>query len=402
MQTAIAETLRATPLGQEADRILRSCVHCGFCTATCPTYQLTGDELDGPRGRIYLIKLLLEGDGDEALARRHLDRCLGCRACETTCPSGVRYARLLHLGQTVLGDNERRGFAERLQRMALRAVIPHRQRFNALLRFGQSLRPLLPRRLARRIPARGATDAWPRRRHARRMLLLESCAQNGASPNTNAAAARVLDRLGIEVVRVPQAGCCGALDHHLDAAAAAKVKARNNIDAWWPLLEQGAEGVLITASGCGTTVKEYGELLETDPRYRDRATRIAAVTRDISEVILDSIEHLQPATGRRVAFHAPCSLQHAQRISGTVEAILERVGYQLTPIADSHLCCGSAGPYSLLQPRMATALRDRKIGTLQAGAPEVIVTANIGCQLHLQSGTNLPVRHWIELLDEVM
>jgi glycolate oxidase iron-sulfur subunit len=402
MQTAISEAMRSTPLGREAERILRGCVHCGFCTATCPTYQLTGDELDGPRGRIYLIKSLLEGDGGEALTRHHLDRCLGCRACETTCPSGVRYGRLLHLGQELLGRRLERGAGERLRRFALRTLVPHRRAFGALLRLGQALRPLLPQPLARRVPPRAVSGPWPVARHARRMLLLESCAQGGASPDTNAAAARVLDRLGFTLLRVPQAGCCGALDDHLGAAAAAKARACRNIDAWWPHIEQGAEAVLVTASGCGTAVKEYGELLADDPHYAARAARVAGLARDVSEVVGAHAQRLAPLTDRTIAFHAPCSLQHGQGISGLAESLLQRVGYRLAPVTEAHLCCGSAGPYSLLQPVLATALRERKLDALQAGGPEAIATANIGCQLHLQGGTDLPVRHWIELLDAAM
>ncbi len=404
MQTAIVQPLRDTPVGQEADQILRSCVHCGFCTATCPTYQVTGDELDGPRGRIYLIKSLLKGHEVTSKTRRHLDRCLGCRACETTCPSGVRYNRLLDIGRAELGRRLTRPANERAKRAALRAVIPHPRRFDSLLRLGQAVRPLLPRLLARRIPPK-VHSRWPDSRpHSRTMLLLESCGQSGATPQTNAAGARVLDHLGIRLVRIGQAGCCGALSHHLDAHEEARAMARNNIDAWWPAIEDGAEAILITASGCGTMVKECGELLSDDRDYRERAARVAALAKDLSEVIS------QEADGRltserkhkRVAFHSPCSLQHGQKLNGLVERLLISSGYELTPVPESHLCCGSAGPYSLLEPLMSDTLRRRKLEALGSGEPDVIATANIGCQLHLQSGTDTPVCHWIELIDQAL
>ena len=401
MQTSIADRFRGTPEGQEADSILRTCVHCGFCTATCPTYRLLGDELDGPRGRIYLVKQLLEGHPVSRRSQVHLDRCLTCRACETTCPSGVRYARLADIGRDILERQVGRRPWERLVRRALRAVVPYPARFTPLLRAGQWLRPLLPRRLRVQVPAPRVAGVWPEPRHARRMLVLEGCVQRSATPDTNAGAARLLDALGVSLVRAPPAGCCGAMSHHLSATAEAHRFMRGNIDAWWPYLEAGAEAIVITASGCGAVVKDYGHILRGDPAYAAKAERVSALARDLSEVVarepLGPIEGV--GRGRRVAFHAPCSLQHAQGLAGAVEGILSRVGYQLTPVPDAHLCCGSAGTYSILQPQLSGRLLAEKVSALESGEPELIATANVGCQLHLETRARVPVRHWVELLD---
>ena len=401
MQTSIADRFRGTPEGEEADSILRTCVHCGFCTATCPTYRLLGDELDGPRGRIYLVKQLLEGQPVSRRSQVHLDRCLTCRACETTCPSGVRYARLADIGRDILEREVGRRPWERLVRRTLRAVIPYPARFTPLLRAGQWLRPLLPRRLRVQVPAPRVAGVWPEPRHARRMLVLEGCVQRSATPDTNAGAARVLDALGVSLVRAPQAGCCGAMSHHLSATAEAHRFMRGNIDAWWPYLEAGTEAIVITASGCGAVVKDYGHILRGDPTYAAKAERVSALARDLSEVVAQ--EPLGPiegvGRGRRVAFHAPCSLQHAQGLAGAVEGILSRVGYQLTPVPDAHLCCGSAGTYSILQPLLSGRLLAEKVSALESGEPELIATANVGCQLHLETRARVPVRHWVELLD---
>ena len=404
MQTSLSTDLLATPEGREADRILRACVHCGFCTATCPTYQLLGDELDSPRGRIYLIKQMLEGATVSRLTQGHLDRCLSCRSCETTCPSGVEYGRLLDIGRNRLEQRVVRPPGQRLARWALRRILPWPGRFTPLLRLGQGLRPLLPPGLRRKVPLRRRETPRPPLRHRRRMLLLEGCAQPGATPNTNAAAARVLDRLGIGLVSPPGQGCCGAVSWHLAAPEEGRAFMRRNIDAWWPVIEEGAEAILINASGCGVMVKEYGHILADDPEYADRARRVSALAKDLSEVLaaepLEALEARPPAAA--VAFHAPCTLQHGQRLTGVVERILERLGFELTDVADAHLCCGSAGTYSLLQPELAGRLRERKLAALQAGAPTLIATANIGCQLHLEGGAEVPVRHWIELVDEAL
>jgi len=402
MQTSLADYIRDTPQGQEADRILRACVHCGFCTATCPTYQLLGDELDGPRGRIYLMKQVLEGQEVSRKTQHHLDRCLTCRSCETTCPSGVRYGRLLDIGREVVEERVSRPLPERLLRRLLRLVLPHRRRFETLLKGGRLARPLLPRALRRLVPEARPAGDWPVVRHARRVLMLEGCVQPGLAPQINASTARVLDRLGISVIRSAQAGCCGAVSHHLSAADEAKAFMRRNVDAWWPEIEAGAEAIVVNASGCGVVVKEYGHLLADDPAYAERAARVAALAVDPGELLArEGVGPLRvgAAQRRRVAFHAPCTLQHGQKLSGLVERLLAEAGFELTGVPDAHLCCGSAGTYSILQRSLSERLRDNKLAALQSGDPAVIATANIGCLQHLQAGAGVPVVHWIELLD---
>ena len=407
MQTQLADFIRDSHQGQEADAILRSCVHCGFCTATCPTYQLLGDELDGPRGRIYLIKQVLEGQTPSRKTQLHLDRCLTCRSCETTCPSGVGYGRLVDIGRAAVETAVPRPWDERLARRLLRWLVPSRVRFGLFLGLGQLFRPLLPASLKAKVPPRRVAGPWPTAPRPRTLLALAGCAQAVATPDTNAAAARVLDRLGIRLLETPRAGCCGALPHHLGAEEEALAMMRRNIDAWWPQVEAGAEAILVTASGCGAMVKDYGALLAQDPVYADKAARIAALARDPSEVLAVELARPevalpQPGAGRKIAFHSPCSLQHGQKLPGLAEGLLTRLGYELTPVADGHLCCGSAGSYSLLQPTLARQLRDNKLASLAAGGPDCIATANVGCQLHLESGTRIPVRHWLELVDEVL
>lgn len=409
MQTRLSTTFLDTPDGQEADAILRKCVHCGFCTATCPTYQLLGDELDGPRGRIYLIKEMLEGAQPSHSTQLHLDRCLTCRACETTCPSGVRYGRLLDIGRHHVEHVVPRTMRERLLRRALLAIIPRRKRFASLVALGRMLRPLMPASLRRSVPAERQAGAWPAPRHDRRMLVLTGCVQPATAPDINAAAARVLDRLGISLIEVND-GCCGALAHHLSAQAVARERMRRNIDVWWPQIENGAEALVVTASGCGVMVREYGELLRDDPAYARKAARVSELFRDISQVAAQELanpgtplESQQPrGGGRRVAFHSPCTLQHGLKLRGIVEPLLERAGYTLTRVADGHLCCGSAGTYSLLQPQISRQLKADKLSALQADAPDLIATANIGCLMHLAAGADRPVRHWIELLAQAM
>jgi len=402
MQTALPEKLLATAEGEEANRILRSCVHCGFCTATCPTYQLLGDELDGPRGRIYLIKQLLEGEPVSRITQRHLDRCLGCRACETTCPSGVDYHRLLDIGRMHLGLRVDRSLLQNLSYRGLRLILPYAKRFGFLLRVGQTLRPLLPSGIKTKVPQRRTAGPRPTNDHKRRMILFEGCAQPAGTPNTNAAAARVLDRLGIGTVNPKGQGCCGAISQHLAAEPEALTFMRRNIDAWWPHLEAGAEALLITASGCGSMVKEYGQLLRADPDYAEKAKRVSEITFDLAEVLAkEDLSKLKLEIGvPSVGYHSPCSLQHGQQLAGLVEKILQELGFELTPVADSHLCCGSAGTYSILQPKISKQLLNNKLAALQAGTPTVIATANIGCQLHLETRAKVPVRHWIELVDE--
>ncbi len=403
MQTNLADFIKNTAEGHEADGILRKCVHCGFCTATCPTYQLLGDELDGPRGRIYLIKEALEGQPVTGKTRRHLDRCLSCRACETTCPSGVRYGRLLDIGRALVEKRAPRPVHERALRKVLRWLLPHPRRFGPCLRFGQSLAPLLPAALRRRIPERTSAGSWPEPRHARRMLCLNGCVQSSIAPGINAAAARVLDRLGVSLIPTAAAGCCGAVSHHLSARTEALDFMRRNIDTWWPRLEQGAEAVITGASACTAMVKEYGELLAGDPAYAHKAARVSELTRDLSEVIAGedlSVLEADTVVSRRVAFHSPCTLQHAQGILGTVESILDARGHRLTQVQDSHLCCGSAGTYSILQRSLSKRLRENKVVALTAGKPDLIATANIGCLLELRAASDVPVVHWIELLDQ--
>ncbi|EJM15379.1 Fe-S oxidoreductase [Pseudomonas sp. GM18] len=404
MQTNLSEQSRQLPRAEEADKILRTCVHCGFCNATCPTYQLLGDELDGPRGRIYLIKQVLEGAPATAQAQLHLDRCLTCRNCETTCPSGVDYHNLLDIGRAVIDQAVPRPASQRLLRQGLRALAPNPNLFRTLLQIGATFRPLLPRGVEAKLPHDlPAAGERPAPRHARRVLMLEGCVQPGLSPNTNAAAARVLDRLGISVISTPEAGCCGALDYHLDAQAMGLERARRNIDAWWPHLENGAEAIVQTASGCGAFIKDYAHLLERDPAYAAKARRVSELALDLVQVLADEpLERVCAATDRRIAFHCPCTLQHAQKLGGAVEAVLTRLGFNLTAVPDSHLCCGSAGTYSITQPQLARQLRDNKLNALESGHPEVIATANVGCQSHLNSAGRTPVRHWIELVDQVL
>jgi glycolate oxidase iron-sulfur subunit len=409
MQTNLADFIRGTPDGNTADAILRKCVHCGFCTATCPTYQLLGDELDGPRGRIYLIKQLLEGAAVTAKTQRHLDRCLTCRACETTCPSGVEYHRLVDIGRAVVAERVARPAGQRLLRAALREFLPRAWLFGPAYRLGQFFRPLLPASLKAKVLPAQKSVPLTRRAHPRRMLMLAGCVQPAMSPNINAATARVLDRLGIAVIEAEGAGCCGAVRLHLDDHDGARTDARRNIDAWWPHIEAGAEAIIVTASGCGAHVREYAHLLEHDADYATKAARVTLLARDVAEVLAAEqaalralLEKSVPATRRKLAFHAPCSLQHGLKVRGTVEEILQAAGFELTPVADAHLCCGSAGTYSVLQPELSLKLRDNKLGCLTAGAPEAIASANIGCIAHLQSGTPTPVLHWIELLDQTL
>jgi glycolate oxidase iron-sulfur subunit len=407
MQTSFSPGMLDNPDVAEIDAILRSCVHCGFCNATCPTYQLLGSELDGPRGRIYLIKEMFETGQASDKTRLHLDRCLTCRSCETTCPSGVRYGRLVDIGRETVEHLAPRSFAEKLLRKSMLAVIPYTARMSVALKLARVFRPLLPQQLQKKIPSKQIASITPATLHTRRMLVLDGCVQPLGTPNTNAAAVRVFDRLGISLVSAAGTGCCGALNQHLSDPEGARTMMRRNIDAWWPHVELGAEAIVMTASGCGLMVKDYAESLKNDAAYADKAARISALTRDVSEIVLGEMLNREDlgafghiGRGMRVAYQSSCTLQHGQKLGGKVESILQRCGYELTPVEDSHLCCGAAGSYTLLQPALSRQLLDNKLAALQKGKPEVIVSANVGCQMHLAGESDVPVRHWIELLEK--
>lgn len=411
MKTNIEKRFLDTRAGQEANDILRACVHCGFCTATCPTYQLLGDELDSPRGRIYLIKEILEGKAPSAATQRHLDRCLTCRSCESTCPSGVKYGRLVDIGRDIVEKNVPRPLIDRIKRDALNAVIPKRTIFRSLLTVGKIVKPLLPNTLQKKIPATEKIKySWPNRVHERKMLLLDGCVQPALAPNINIATARILDRIGISLVPISSVECCGAVTYHLNKQKESLAQIKNNIDLWWPAIEDGAEAIVITASGCGTMVKEYGHILSDDPRYAEKAKTVSAITMDLSEVIQKESNHIEqhvfqtvkqnPNRLKRVAFHSPCSLQHGQQIKGVIEGFLVATGFTLTTIEDPHLCCGSAGTYSLLQTEISADLLKNKISSIEKGDPQIILTANIGCLTQLQSGTQVSVMHWAQFLEE--
>ncbi|MBF6632345.1 MAG: glycolate oxidase subunit GlcF [Comamonas sp.] len=412
MQTNLAPEYLGTPDGQEAEAILRKCVHCGFCTATCPTYQLLGDELDGPRGRIYLIKQVLEGHTPTRATQLHLDRCLTCRNCETTCPSGVQYGHLVDIGRKVVDDQVQRPMSERLQRWALKEGVTS-PLFAPAMKLGQSVRSLLPASIQAKVPPKTQYGAWPSREHARKVLLHMGCVQPSMLPNINYATARVLDAVGIQSVVVQQSQCCGAVKYHLNDHDGGKAQMRANIDAWWPAVEAGEiEAIVSNASGCGAMLKDWGYVLRHEPAYAEKAARISALTRDLSELLpsllpelADKLAAIAKVPQQPMAYHPPCTLQHAQKLKGVVEANLGKLGFQLmTARTESHLCCGSAGTYSVLQPRLSKTLRDRKLQALGEALeqPAAILSANIGCITHLQSGTTVPVRHWVEVLDEAL
>jgi glycolate oxidase iron-sulfur subunit len=405
MQTTLAPEFKNTADGQAAEAILRKCVHCGFCTATCPTYQLLGDELDGPRGRIYLIKQVLEGEAPTRKTQLHLDRCLTCRNCESTCPSGVQYGALVDIGRKIVEDKVPRPSGERFVRWALKEGLTS-PLFGPAMKMGQLVRGLLPATLKAKVPAPQHAGAWPTRTHERKVLMLAGCVQPAMMPNINSATARVLDAAGIQTVVAAEAGCCGAVKFHLNDQAGGKAQMRANIDAWWPHIEAGVEAIVMNASGCGVTVKDYGHLLHDDPVYAAKAQRISELTRDLSELLPELVpalrDKVQARTGQ-VAFHPPCTLQHGQKLRGGVEQHMAALGFQIkTCRVEPHLCCGSAGTYSVLNPQLAYELRDRKLASLGEMQPAQIASANIGCITHLQSGTDTPVRHWVELLDEAL
>jgi glycolate oxidase iron-sulfur subunit len=402
VQTQLADRFQDSAPAREAEQLLRKCVHCGFCNATCPTYRLLGDELDGPRGRIYLIKQMLEGRQATERTQLHLDRCLTCRNCETTCPSGVQYGRLIDIGRTMVEQQVARRPADRTLRGALREGLTGSW-FAPTLKLGQAFRNWLPPALQKSVPAPIEAGAWPTRRHARRLLMMAGCVQPSLRPSIDAATARVFDAVGIELQIVPGGGCCGAIRQHLADPQGALREARRNIDAWWPAIESGrCEALVVNATGCAAMVLEYGHLLRNDPVYAQRARQVSEHTRDVSQILSQCVPRLEPRAGQalaRVAFHPPCTLQNALNLAGLTEKLLTSLGAQLVAFEEAHLCCGSAGTYSVLQPQLARRLRDRKLDCIQATAPEAILSSNIGCILHLQAGTDLPVMHWIEWLD---
>ncbi|HET6828874.1 MAG TPA: glycolate oxidase subunit GlcF [Ramlibacter sp.] len=406
MQTHLSPQFQGTAEGQEAEAILRKCVHCGFCTATCPTYQVLGDELDGPRGRIYLIKQVLEGEVPTRKTQLHLDRCLTCRNCESTCPSGVQYGQLVDIGRRIVEEKVPRGTGAKVLRWALKEGLTS-PLFGPAMKLGQAVRGLLPAALKEKVPAAQDPGRWPTRTHARKVLMLAGCVQPAMAPNINSATARVLDAAGIQALVAQDAGCCGAVKFHLNDQEGGRTQMRANIDAWWPFIERGeVEAIVMNASGCGVTVKEYGHLLQHDTAYAEKARRISELTRDLSELLLPLVPQLQGklrAMPGVFAFHPPCTLQHGQKLRGGVEQSLAQLGFDVRlPLDEAHLCCGSAGTYSVLHADIAHTLRDRKLGHLGALEPVAILSANIGCITHLQSGTATPVRHWVELLDEAL
>ena len=407
METRLAAAFQGTAQGAAAEAILRACVHCGFCNATCPTYRLLGDELDGPRGRIYQIKQVLEGAPATPVTQLHLDRCLTCRNCETTCPSGVEYGRLLDIGRAVVDAQVRRPATTRALHFLLREGLTRRTLFGGALRLGQALRWVLPATLRATLrPARPA-GAWPRRSHARKVLLLNSCTQGALAPSIDAATTRVLDAIGVEALIDPRSGCCGAIRHHLGDPRGALEDARRNIDAWWPRLESDAvEAIVLNASGCAVLVRDYGQLLAHDPGYAAKARRVSAAARDLGEFLAPEHSALTRRTralpAQRVALHKPCTQQHALRCADQTEELLRKLGAELLPVQEAHMCCGSAGTYSLLQGELSRSLRARKLEFLRAANPDLILSANIGCITHLAAASDIPVWHWIEWVDRAL
>jgi glycolate oxidase iron-sulfur subunit len=403
METHILPELLATVQGARAEAILRSCVHCGFCQATCPSYQVLGDELDSPRGRIYLIKQVLEGAEVTDKTRQHLDQCLTCRNCETTCPSGVKYGELIDIGRDLVEKQTKRSWQQR----ALRSLLKHglTSRFvKPAFAAGRMVKPLLPVALQKKLPNARPAGVVPRREHARKVLLLAGCVQPAMLPSIDAATLRVLDAVGVQGMVAASGGCCGALKHHMNDVEGGLAQMRANVDAWYPLIASGAvEAVVMNASGCGATVREYDHHLAHDPAYAERAKIVAAKVMDVSEYLGQFTEQLKPLLKTntvKASFHPPCTLQHWQKLRPVTEGLLAHCGVALQPFGESHLCCGSAGMYSVMHPEIATQLRDRKLGHIAAAAPELILSANIGCITHLQSGTDTPVLHWVEWVDQ--
>ena len=416
MQTTLAAEYEHSPLALSAQDLVRQCVHCGFCTATCPTYQLLGDELDGPRGRIYLIRQVLQGETPTRSTQEHLDRCLTCRSCESTCPSGVQYGHLIDVGRALVDDKVQRPWLERV----LRGVLVHfltSPLFAPAYRVGQWMRPVLPK------PLQAKVSPWVSRQpHAaleriqdspltgHKILFLEGCVQPALCPNINHSTRRVLSALGVSVITPEDAGCCAALAQHLGHLERAQAQIRRNIDAWWPHVQSGVNALISNASGCGVMVKDYGHVMREDALYAQKARTISELCKDLSELLPTWVNLLKPqlqeeqvkALGPMV-FHPPCTLQHGQHINGVVERALKELGFDITPPAhDAHLCCGSAGTYSVLEPVLSKALQQRKLQHLMAQGPEQILSANVGCITHLQEKSPVPVKHWIEALDTAL
>jgi glycolate oxidase iron-sulfur subunit len=391
-----------TSAGQRARELTSACVHCGFCLATCPTYLDQRDERDSPRGRIYLIKQLLETGGASAVTHTHLDRCLTCRSCETTCPSGMQYGELLDIGRGLMEREVPRGMLQRAVRSLLRFVLTRPRLFGLLLLAGRPLRPLLPASLSRKIPGRQELKPVPGVRDTKRtVLLLEGCVQSAATPRTNNATRRIMARLGIDLVSVREAGCCGAVNYHLAAQHDGLDDLRRNIDAWWAHIEAGAEAIVTSASGCGAMLADYAHLLADDPIYAERARRVTELAADVGQFLTkEDLSGLVFNTDiGPVAVQTPCTLQHGLGEPQLLTDLLQCLGFTLAPTRENHLCCGSAGTYSILQPGTSARLRENKLRALTREGPAVIATANVGCQLHLAAATEIPVVHWIELLD---
>jgi glycolate oxidase iron-sulfur subunit len=401
MQTTLHKNIKDTADGRKAEGILRSCVHCGFCNATCPTYQLLGDELEGPRGRIYLIKQLLETGTSSRQTRQHLDHCLTCRNCETTCPSGVEYHSLLEIGRRLNEKQAPRKPLEQALRRLLRMVLPYRKRMQTLVKLANYVRPLLPATYKRQLPGKLPVTSSIDTQHARKVILPAGCAQDALAADINHDAQRLLDKLGISCISSENDTCCGAVSAHLSAEDEALHFIRRNIDTWWPDIEDGAEAIVSTASACGLMIKDYAKLLEDDADYADKARRVSELCMDISEYLQQqNLAALPFVCSRRVAFHSPCTLQHGHGITDVVESLLQQRGYELTHTIDPHLCCGSAGTYSILQPKLSQRLLHNKLDSLLVDSPEVIATANIGCLLHMRSTSTVPVVHWLQLLTD--
>ncbi|GMR00714.1 MAG: glycolate oxidase subunit GlcF [Gammaproteobacteria bacterium] len=412
MKTNLINDFLKTPEGIEADSILRNCVHCGFCNATCPTYQLLGDELDGPRGRIYLIKQTLEGKTPSRQTQLHLDRCLTCRNCETTCPSGVNYSQLLNIGRTIINKKVSRSLHQRLLNFSLRKLFLSRFAFLLLLKTGQLFKPVLPDRLKRSIPDKQEKFTFEKKQHSRKILLIAGCVQPALKPQIDTAVKIIFDRLAIECIEAESTSCCGSLSHHLNAEDEAIRVIKNNIDNWSAIIEkESIEAICMTATGCGIAIKEYEHLLANDKGYADKARKISHLYKDPAEIIsagsyAEKQTVIKQITGNRessdkninIAFHPPCTLQHGMQLKNIIEPVLRYCGYSLQPFKDKHLCCGSAGTYSITQKKISQQLLSNKLGNINEAGPDIIVTANIGCQLHLQSGTDTPVKHWLELL----